>query len=221
MASSEQVKSSRSREVQRAAARGKANVRRAEITDLKQEARSGRLDVSALLQDPRADAVKVLTVLVMVPRCTQRTALQALLDCQINGADTCGDLTAADRERIANALGHLQTGRGRRSAGPATGPRSGVDRALDRTIEATKKVEPVVELRPSEFAAARNGLERDPQLLRMLDRLVAALRVYVDRDDGGFLARVVLDQWLRFRNYRGRVARGELPPPSCTSVEVE
>ena len=73
---------------------------------------------------------------------------------------------------------------------------------------------PSVELAPSEFAAARAGLESDPLLLRMVDRLVDAVRLYVERDDGGVRARVVAEQWIRFRNYRAKVASGELPAPT-------
>jgi hypothetical protein len=88
------------------------------------------------------------------------------------------------------------------------------DRDLARVLRATRKAVPAVELSHSEFAAARSGLEVDPTLLRMIDRLVDVVRLYADHDDGGVRARVVATQWIHFRNYRGKVARGEYPPPS-------
>jgi hypothetical protein len=88
------------------------------------------------------------------------------------------------------------------------------DRDLARVLRVTREAVPVVELSPSEFAAARSGLEADPTLLRMVDRLVDVVRMYADHDDGGVRARVVAKQWILFRNYRGKVARGEYPTPS-------
>lgn len=205
-----------SQEAQRESARVKANECRARIAELKSEVRSGCLDLKALLADPRAKDITVLRLMPMIPRCTQRTALQALLECQINGADTCGELSEEDRDRLVETFATLR-GRHRRHL-----PRTAGDEDLDRVIEATRKVVPIVEHRPSEFAAARIGLEADPQLMRMIDRLVAALRLYKDRDDGGLVAHRVLDQFLRYRNYRDKVAKGELPPPSVDSLpEVE
>jgi hypothetical protein len=48
----------------------------------------------------------------------------------------------------------------------------------------------------------------------MIDRLVDVVRLYAEHDDGGLRARTVAEQWIRFRNYRDKVARGEYPPPS-------
>lgn len=201
------------REEKRAAALEKANRRRREIADLKADARGGRLGPTALLADPRARKVNVLTLLSMVPGSSLRVALEALLICQINGARHCGELKAAERRSLSDVL--LQIGKG---IAPLPVPAmssqpEGVDRELDRVVRGTRQAVPV-ELAPSEFAAARSGLEADPQLLRMIDRLVDAVRLYADRDDGGVRARVVAEQWIRFRNYRAKVASGEYPPPT-------
>jgi hypothetical protein len=202
------------REKSQAASLQKANRRRREIAALKADARGGRLGPKALLADPRASKVKILTLLSMVPRGTLRVVLEALLVCQINGARHCGDLTAAERRALSEAL--VQIGQGiAPSPAPAMSCRpEGVDRELDRALRRTRQAAPAVELVPSEFAAARSGLEPDPQLLRMVDRLVDAVRLYVDHDDGGLRARVVAEQWIRFRNYRGKVVSGEYPPPT-------
>lgn len=88
------------------------------------------------------------------------------------------------------------------------------DRDLARALRTTRAAVPAVELSHAEFAAARSGLEADPTLLRMVDRLVDVVRLYADHDDGGVRARAVAKQWILFRNYRGKVARGEYPPPS-------
>ena len=80
-------------------------------------------------------------------------------------------------------------------------------------MRGTRRTVPAVELVPSEFAAARTGLEVDPVLLRMVDRLVDAVRLYAERDDGGVRARVVAEQWIRYRNYIPKVASGEYPRP--------
>jgi hypothetical protein len=96
----------------------------------------------------------------------------------------------------------------------------GVDRELDRVLSGARIQAPSVELAPSEFAAARAGLESDPLLLRMVDRLVDAVRLYADRDDGGQRARIVAEQWIRFRNYRAKVASGEFPPPKLRGPAV-
>jgi len=202
------------REKERAAALEKANRRRGEIADLKADARSGRLGPEALFADPRARKVKVLTLLPVIPRCTLRVALEALLVCQINGARHCNDLNAEERRSLSEAL--VQLGQGiALSPSPAMSSQpEGVDRELDRVLRGTRRIVPAVELAPSEFAAARSGLEADPQLLRMVDRLVDAVRLYADRDDGGVRARVVAEQWIRFRNYRAKVASGEYRPPT-------
>jgi hypothetical protein len=198
----------------------KANRRLREIADLKAEARAGRLAPEALLADPRARNVKILTLLPVIPRCTLRVALEALLICQINGARHCDDLSAEERRAISGAL--FQDGQGiAPSPAPAMPSQSeGVDRELDRVLRGTRRAVPVVELAPSEFAAARAGLEPDPQLLRMIDRLVDAVRLYVDQDDGGARARVVAEQWIRFRNYRAKVVSGEYPPPTLRGPAV-
>ncbi|HEX7244089.1 MAG TPA: hypothetical protein VF245_00815 [Solirubrobacterales bacterium] len=201
------------REAKRAAALAKANRRRREIAELKADVRGGRLGPAGLLADPRAREVKVLTLLSMIPRFGLHLALEVLLACQINGARRCGELTATERRALGRAI--LQVGQG-----IAPPPRAmpsqpeGVDRELDRVLSGALLRAPSVELAPSEFAAARSGLEADPLLLRMVDRLVDAVRLYADRDDGGVRARVVAGQWIRFRNYRAKVASGECPPPT-------
>jgi hypothetical protein len=151
---------------------------------------------------------------LVLPGCNQRLALEALLACQINGARRCAELTPDERSAIARAL--LQVGHGIALPPPSAMPSQseGDDRELDRMQSGAPAHAPAVELAPSEFAAARRGLERDPTLLRMIDRLVDAVRFYVERDDGGRRARVVAEQWIRFRNYDAKVASGEYPPPS-------
>lgn len=190
-----------------------------EIADLKADARIGRLAPAALLADRRARKVKILTLLSIVPGSSLRMALEALLVCQINGARHCGELKATERRSLGDVL--LQIGEG--IAPPPVPAMSsqpeGVDRELDRMLRGTCQAVPV-ELAPSEFAAARSGLEPDPQLLRMIDRLVYAVRLYADRDDGGVRARVVAEQWIRFRNYRAKVASGEYPPPTQRGLAV-
>jgi hypothetical protein len=200
------------REAKRDAALEKAHRRRREIADLKADARSGRLGPVALLADPRARKVKILTLLSMIPRCSLRVVLETLLVCQINGARPCGDLSAAERRSLGEAL--LQIGRGIAPSPAMSSRPEGVDRELDRVLRGTRQAVAAVELAPSEFAAARAGLEPDPQLLRMIDRLVGAVRLYAERDDGGERARLVAEQWIRFRNYRAKVAAGEYPPPT-------
>jgi hypothetical protein len=201
-------------EAKRDAALAKANQRRRAITALKADARGGRRSPAALLGDERAAQVKVLTLLTMIPRCTQRVALEALLVCQINGARRCEELSESERRELAAAV--LQVGQGiavsLRRALPSHP--EGADRELDRVLRGTRQSVPAVELAPSEFAAARTGLEADPLLLRMVDRLVDAVRLYAERDDGGARARVVAEQWIRYRNHVGKVARGECPPPT-------
>jgi len=201
-------------EAKREAALAKANHRRREIADLKADARGGRLGAAALLADPRAHSVKAYSLLAWLPGVDLRAALEILLACQINGARSCAELSEAERLAIVRAL--LQIGRGI-ALPPASAMPSqpeGVDRELDRVLSGARVHAPSVELAPSEFAAARAGLETDPLLLRMVDRLVDAVRLYADRDDGGQRARVVAEQWIRFRNYRAKVASGEYPPPS-------
>jgi len=202
------------REAKRDAALAKANRRLRTITALKADARGGRRSPAALLGDERAAQVKVLTLLTMIPRCTQRVALEALLVCQINGARRCGELSDSERRELAAVVSKV-------GQGIAIPPRrampshpEGADRELDRALHGTRRSVPAVELAPSEFAAARTGLEADPLLLRMVDRLIDAVRLYAERDDGGVRARVVAEQWIRYRNYIGKVARGECPPPT-------
>ena len=48
----------------------------------------------------------------------------------------------------------------------------------------------------------------------MVDRLIDAVRLYAERDDGGVRARVVAEQWIRYRNYREKVTSGVYPPPT-------
>lgn len=214
------VKSTKAPTAQRSEALAVANQRRAAIRELKAEARSGRLDVAALLADPRARQAKVLSLLPMVPRCTLHVALEALLACQINGARTCGELSVPERTELARAVQEVGHGVGRTKHPPAPANPAGRDVELDRAITRTRTV--AVELSPAEFAAARTGLEVDPLLLRMVDRLVAALRLYAVRDDGGQQAHVVLEQWLRYRNYLAKLAAGEYTPPSVRGpAEVE
>jgi hypothetical protein len=194
----------------------KANQSRARIAELKSELRSGRLDLEALLADPRAKDITILRLLPMIPRSSQRTALQVLLECQINGADTCGELSENDRARLVKAFAALIGRRSRHFS------RSSGGDDLDRIIDATHKVVPIVEHRPTEFIAARIGLEADPQLMRMVDRLVATLRLYEDHDDGGVAAHRTVDQFLRYMNYRKLVANSGLPATSFKSPpEVE
>ncbi|HEU5105227.1 MAG TPA: hypothetical protein VFU11_05255 [Solirubrobacterales bacterium] len=199
----------------------KANRRRREIAALKADAGEEQLGPADLLLDKRAEKVKVLTMLSMVPRCTLRVALEALLVCQINGARVCGDLTREERHLLGDAVVQIGQGSGfsPTSATLSHQPEE-VDRELDRTLRRTRRAAPAVELIPSEFAAARSGLEADPQLLRMVDRLVDAVRLYADHDDGGQRARVVAEQWVRFRNYRGKVCSGEYPPPSLRGPAI-
>lgn len=199
------------REAQREAARKKANLRLREIADLKADARAGRLGVEALLDDPRAGRVSALTALSMLPRTSLEAAFEALLVCRINGARECGELPAAERHRLALALAE---GTRHRPNTLTSAQPDAVDRQLERVLGAARVRAPAVELRPSEFAAARVGLETDPLLLRMVDRLIDAVRLYAERDDGGVRARVVAEQWIRFRNYNAKVASGEYPPPT-------
>jgi hypothetical protein len=46
------------------------------------------------------------------------------------------------------------------------------------------------------------------------------VRLYTDHDDGGVRARLVAEQWIRFRNYRAKVASGEYPPPTQRGAAV-
>lgn len=193
----------------------KANLpRRRRIDELKADARSKRVGPADLLADPRAQRTRVLTLLSVLPGCNQRLALEALLSCRINGARRCSELTPGERSAISEAL--LQVGHGIALPAPSAMPSQseGDDRELDRAQSGAPAHAPSVELAPSEFAAARRGLERDPTLLRMVDRLVDAVRFYVERDDGGRRARVVAEQWIKFCNYEAKVASGEYPPPS-------
>jgi hypothetical protein len=201
-------KQKRQADHQRKAAIKKANARRAEIKGLKTDLRSGRLRLGEALGDGRAGDLTLLKLMTMVPRCTERIALEVLLECRINGAETCGNVDVDDQERVVSRFNAaLSTTWGR---------------SLSAEISKTRKSVPLVEQRPSEFSAARRGLEVDPLLLLMIDRLVGALRLYVKDDDGGLEAHRVLEQWIRFRVYRDRVAKGELPPPSIkTMPEVE
>ena len=202
-----------SRDAKRSASLRKANRAKRRIADLKADARSARLGPAALLADPRAQKVKVLTVLSAIPRCSLRVCLEALLACQINGARCCGELSSEERGALAAALS--QVGRGTTIPPAAVpGQPEGVDRELDRVLSGAEATAPSVELAPSEFAAARAGLEADPLFLRMVDRLVDAVRLYAEHDDGGVRARVVAEQWIRFRNYNEKVASGEHPPPT-------
>jgi hypothetical protein len=207
-------------EAKREAAPAKANRLRREIADLKTDARGGRLGAAALLADPRAHSVKAYSLLVWLPGVDLRAALEVLLACQINGARSCAELSEAERSAIAQAL--LQIGRGIALPPVPAMPSQpeGVDRELDRVLSGARIQAPSVELAPSEFAAARAGLESDPLLLRMVDRLVDAVRLYADRDDGGQRARIVAEQWIRFRNYRAKVASGEFPPPKLRGPAV-
>jgi hypothetical protein len=201
-------------EAKRSAALAKANERRRETSALKADARSARLSPAALLSDERAAPVKVLTLLTMIPRCTQRVALEALLICQINGARTCAELTDGERKALGATISQIGHGIVVPPRRTVPGQSEGADRELDRALNGTRRSALEVELAPSEFAAARTGFEIDPLLLRMVDRLVDALRLYVEQDDGGQRARVVLEQWIRACNYRDEVARGECPPPT-------
>lgn len=191
----------------RRAALEKTNRRKREIAALKADARGGRIGPAALLDDPRAREIEVLTALSMIPRCTLRVALEALLVCCINGARHCGELSGEEREAICEALLRV-------------GSRKDVDRELDRVLEAERKHGPTPRLRPSEFAAARSGLDCDPLLLRMVDRLIDAVRLYAQHDDGGVRARIVAEQYIGYCNYRTKVASGEYPPPTLTGTPV-
>jgi hypothetical protein len=149
----------------------------------------------------------------MIPHCGLQVSLEALLVCQINGARLCGHLSGPERRALATALSQIGQGN---AVPPRRGLPShpeGADRELDRIVRGTRRTAPAVELVPSEFAAARTGLEVDPVLLRMVDRLVDAVRLYAERDDGGARARVVAEQWIRYRNYIPKVASGEYPRP--------
>lgn len=214
-------------EAQRAAAMAKANCRRLQIADLKREIRAGHLDLADILCDPRAQEISVLALMPTLPRCGQRTALQALLNCGINGADTCGELDPANRRRLCQALSDLRQGKAVAAASSRLTLQSGVDpgigsdKELQRVVNATRAGAPVVAQVPSEFVEALKGLEGDPLTLRMIHRLLAAIRFYAKEDDGGAVARRALDQWLRLRNYRKRVRRGEIPAPTAGLPEVE
>lgn len=200
-------------EASREAALEKANRRRREIAELKADARCGRMGAAVLLADPRARTVKVYALLAWLPGVDLRAALEVLLACRINGARGCAELGEEERSAITQGLAQIGTGIAPPPAGVATGRPEAVDRELDRVLSRACVEAPSVELAPSEFAAARAGLESDPLLMRMVDRLVDAVRLYADHDDGGQRARVAAEQWIRFRNYRAKVASGEYPPP--------
>lgn len=212
-----------STEEKRSVSLAQANKRLSVMMDLKAEVRAGKLDVAGLLDDGRAASVRVLTLLTMIPRCSQRVALDALLVCQVNGARSCGDLTGAERAAVVDALQAVRQSHGRPATSAVLGDEPlARDLVIDQGIRESRQAIPVVELRPSEFAAARTGLEVDPLLLRMVDRLVWGLRAYVNDDDGGRIAAVVLDQWLRYRNYLKAVAEDEYPRPTLKcAAEVE
>lgn len=205
------------RDAQREAARKKANLRLREKAGLKADARAGRLGTEALLGDPRACRVNVLTALAMLPRTGLDSVLEALLVCRINGARKCSELSAAERRALGGVLAEAP---GLPTPSLAPAQPGAVDRDLDRVLAGARVRAAAVELRPSEFAAARAGLETDPLLLRMVDRLVDAVRLYAERDDGGVRARVVAEQWIRFRNYQGKVASREYPPPALREPAV-
>jgi hypothetical protein len=209
-----------SAEAKRAASLEKANRRRREIAGLKADARAGRLGAEQLLADPRAQKTEAFTLLSMLPRVSLRVALEAFLACQINGARSCGELSSAERTAIAEALSQIGPGIASPPAPAMPGQSEGGDRELDRVLSGARVHAPTVELAPSEFAAARAGLEADPLLLRMVDRLVDAVRLYAERDDGGQRARVVAEQWIRYRNYGAKVASGEYPPPKLRGPAV-
>jgi hypothetical protein len=207
-----------SAEAKRAASLEKANRRRREVAGLKADARAGRLGAEQLLADPRARRSAAFTLLSVLPRVSLRVALEALLACQINGARNCGELSSAERTAIAKALSQIGPGIASPPAPAMPGQSEGGE--LDRVLYGARVHAPTVELAPSEFAAARVGLETDPLLLRMVDRLVDAVRLYAERDDGGQRARVVAEQWIRYRNYRAKVASGEYPPPKLRGPAV-
>lgn len=209
-----------SAEAKRAASLEKANRRRREVAGLKADARAGRLGAEQLLADPRARRSATFTLLSVLPRVSLQVALEALLACQINGARNCGELSSAERTAIAEALSQIGPGIASPPAPAMPGQSEGGDRELDRVLSGARVHAPTVELAPSEFAAARVGLETDPLLLRMVDRLVDAVRLYAERDDGGQRARVVAEQWIRYRNYRAKVASGEYPPPKLRGPAV-
>lgn len=209
-----------SAEAKRAASLEKANRRRREVAGLKADARAGRLGTEQLLADPRAQKTAAFTLLSMLPRVSLRVALEAFLACQINGARTCGELSSAERTAIAETLSQIGPGIASLPAPAMPGQSEGGDRELDRVLSGARVHAPTVELAPSEFAAARTGLESDPLLLRMVDRLVDAVRLYAERDDGGQRARVVAEQWIRYRNYRAKVADGTYPPPKLRGPAV-
>jgi hypothetical protein len=214
MATGAKTSSSAAEARQRRANVAKANRRKRAIATLKADARARRLGAAELLAAKRAAGIKVLTLLGMLPRCSQRTALEALLVCGINGARTAEELSKAERLDLAGALAQIGRGIAVSSRRASLRHPEGVDRELDRILTGTRKLVPAVELAPLEFAKARAGLEADPLLLRMVDRLIDAVRLYAKRDDGGLRARVVAEQWIRYRNYREKVASGEYPPPS-------
>ena len=207
-------------EAKRAASLAKANRRKREIVAMKADARAGRLGAACLLADPRAAKTEAFALLSMLPGVSLRVALEALLACQINGARNCGELTSTERTAIARALSQVGLGIAPPPAPAMPGQSEGGDRELDRVLSGARVHAPLVELAPSEFAAARRGLESDPLLLRMVDRLVDAVRLYAERDDGGQRARVVVEQWIRYRNYRDRVADGTYPPPTLGGPAV-
>lgn len=207
-------------EAMRAASLEKANRRRREIAGLKADARAGRLGVADLLSDSRAQKTEAFIVLSMLPGISVRIALDALLACQINGARSCLELSAEERSAIGMALSQIGPGIAVSPPPAMPGHSEGDDRELDRVLSGARIRAPVVELAPSEFATARVGLESDPLLLRMVDRLVDAVRLYAERDDGGLRARIVAEQWIRYRNYRAKVAGGEYPPPRLRGPAV-
>ena len=207
-------------EAQRAASLEKANRRRREIAGLKADVRAGRLGAEQLLADPRGRKTEAFTLLSMLPRVSLLIALEAFLACQINGARCCGELSSAERTAIAEALSQVGPDIAPPPPPAMPGQSEGDDRELDRVLFGARVRAPTVELAPSEFALARAGLETDPLLLRMVDRLVDAVRLYIDHDDGGLRARVVAGQWIRYRNYRAKVASGEYPPPKLRGPAV-
>jgi hypothetical protein len=184
MAAARRAPKAPSQGTKRDASLGKANRARRRIAELKADARDARLRPAALLADPRAREVKVLTVLSAIPRCTLRVSLEALLACRINGARNCGDLSSEERRALAAALSQVGRGIATPPVPAMPGQPEGDDRELDRVLCGAAVAAPSVELAPSEFAAARAGLESDPLLLRMVDRLVDAVRLYAERDDG-------------------------------------
>lgn len=90
---------------QRQAALEKANRIRTHRAQLKQEVRSGRLDVAALLDDPGCATMKTIDLLILVPRVGRVRAGHALRRAGISPSRPLGQLTARQRQELFGLSG--------------------------------------------------------------------------------------------------------------------